>query len=312
MLAACDRGYDGTQVFPDNPGDPAGKLLYVDFNNRAVGPYAVDDIKSDFQVNLNGYNDYESGMAWGSLDIVSDPAGEARGNVMRVKRIAGKGGNGTGSGGMSFRADFTPQEEVYLAYDMYVAPDHEWTFGQKNPGLITGTMLQASHDYGVKPDPEGVIAFSARITSDNPNAWPARGDGAMSVYYYDADATQKNDFWNTIDPSLKEIVGQYNQPRGYWITVEERIKMNTVTEEGVSGLKDGLAEVWVTDPQRWDGARKVSSQPHRWRYTKTMKIDGLWMVNYYGGDGSNPVNQPAREQYHYYDNFIVSTSPITH
>ena len=88
--------------------------------------------------------------------------------------------------------------------------------------------------------------------------------------------------------------------------------MNTVTKEGVSGLKDGLAEIWVTDPQRWVGARKVSSQLHRWRYTKTMKIDGLWMLNYYGGDASDPVNQPAREQYHYYDNFIVSTSPITH
>ena len=173
-------------------------------------------------------------------------------------------------------------------------------------------MLQASHAFGVKPDPEGVIAFSARITSDNPDAWPARGDGAMSIYYYDADATQRNDFWNTADSTSEDVVGQYNQPRGYWITVEERIKMNTVTKEGVSGLKDGLAEVWVTDPQRWAGARKVSSQPHRWRYTKTMKIDGLWMVNYYGGVASNPVNQPSQDQYHYYDNFVVSASPIMH
>ena len=94
--------------------------------------------------------------------------------------------------------------------------------------------------------------------------------------------------------------------------MEIHVKMNTVTQEGVSGLNDGLMEVWVTDPQRWVGARKVSSHPHRWRITKTMGMDGVKMANYYGGDPSNPDNKVSQDQYHYYDNFIVSTSPITH
>jgi hypothetical protein len=36
------------------------------------------------------------------------------------------------------------------------------------------------------------------------------------------------------------------------------------------------------------------------------------MQNYYGGDPANPDNKAAKDQYHYYDNFIVSTTPITH
>ena len=88
--------------------------------------------------------------------------------------------------------------------------------------------------------------------------------------------------------------------------------MNTVTEEGVSGLKDGLQEVWVTDPALWTGAKKVSSHLHRWRITNSMGIDGITMSQGYGGNGNDPDNRPTQDQYHYYDNFRVSTIPITH
>jgi len=304
-------GSDGTQALPDNPGNSAGKLLYVDFSNRTIGPYEKADIKTDFQFDMNGYSEGDAGMSFGSLDIASDPTGSGRGNVMRVNRNADRAGASIKSGGMAFRADFSKREDVYFAYDMYLAPDHEWVKHQKNPGLLTGTILQAGHSYGEKPTAEGLIAFNATITSDSPPAW-ARGYGALSTYFYDADTVQRNDFWNLNDPTLEDIQGQYNQPTGYWITVELRVKMNTVTKEGVSGLRDGLMEVWVTDPQRWVGARKVSSQRHRWRITSAMGVDGISMSNYYGGDPSDPDNKTSQQQYHYYDNFIVSTSPITH
>ena len=311
LLTACSRGGDTTQALPDNPINSTEKLLYVDFNNRKVGPYAKADIKTDFQFGMNGYKEGDAGMSFGSLDIASDPTGSGRGNVMRVNRNAGRAGASIKSGGMAFRADFSKREDVYFAYDMYLAPDHEWVKHQKNPGLLTGNILQAGHAYGEDPTAEGLIAFNATITSDSPPAW-ARGYGALSTYFYDADTVQRNDFWNSNDPALEDKQGQYNQPTGYWITVELRVKMNTVTKEGVSGLRDGLMEVWVTDPQRWVGARKVSSQRHRWRITNAMGVDGISMSNYYGGDPSDPDNKTSQQQYHYYDNFIVSTSPITH
>ena len=273
LLTACGGQNGTTQNLSENPGNTLGNLLYVDFNNRAIGPYAATDIKTDFQFGLNGYNEGDAGMRFGSLDIVSDPVQSGRGHVMRVKRNAGRSGASIKSGGMHFRADFAKQDEVYLAYDMYLAPDHEWVKHQKNPGLITGTLLEAGHAFGVEPEAEGLIAFSTTITSDSPPAWPVRGYGAMSTYFYDADVVKRNKFWSENDPSSQLSAEQYNQPLGYWITVEIHVKMNTVTQEGVSGLKDGIMEVWVTDPRRWVGSRKVTSHTHRWRITNTMGID---------------------------------------
>ena len=291
--------------------DNSNSLLHVDFNENSIGAYASADIIKDFQVGMNGYNDYLAGTDYNSIDIVTDPANTGRGNVMRVKHSANTGGNGADSGGMTFRADFEKQEDVYLAYDLYLPLDHEWTKIVKNPGLITGTMLQASHG-STAPEPEGLVAFTSLITSDSPPAWPNRGYGALSAYYYNADEVQRNQFWNEVDPNSEDSNDQYNQPIGRWITIEMRVKMNTVTEEGVSGLKDGLLEIWVTDPQSWTGAHKVSSDQHKWRFTNSMGADGIWMVNYYGGKAGDSDNRPSKDNYHYYDNFIVSTTPITH
>ena len=91
--------------------------------------------------------------------------------------------------------------------------------------------------------------------------------------------------------------------------------MNTVlVENGTASQQtaDGKNEIWVTDPGRWTGALKVfESNNHVFRTVSTMKIDGIFMTNYYGGP-ADERNQPLNDQFHYYDNFIVSTDPITH
>ncbi|MBL1293148.1 MAG: hypothetical protein COB61_004665, partial [Thiotrichales bacterium] len=72
------------------------------------------------------------------------------------------------------------------------------------------------------------------------------------------------------------------------------------------GQRNGELKIWV------DGVL-MSDQPHRWRdAASTRLIDGMWMYSYYGGNPSDPRNRPPADQYHYYDNFIVSDSPITH
>ena len=76
--------------------------------------------------------------------------------------------------------------------------------------------------------------------------------------------------------------------------------------------KDGKIQVWVTDPAAWVGARLVVDYDHYFRSVDTMRIDGFWVLAYYGGDPSNPDNHPDHTQFHYYDNFIISTDPITH
>jgi len=78
------------------------------------------------------------------------------------------------------------------------------------------------------------------------------------------------------------------------------MKVNT------SGQKNGKLKVWI------DGVL-MSDQDHRWRdASSTRLIDGIFMTSFYGGNPSDPRNQSPKDQYQYYDNFIVSTSPITH
>jgi hypothetical protein len=83
--------------------------------------------------------------------------------------------------------------------------------------------------------------------------------------------------------------------------------MNTADSNDVynpnNDLKDGLIQVWV------DGELMLSRK-HLWRWTNTMKADGFWFIDYYN-NRPDMAAPPSRAQYVYYDNFRVSTTPIT-
>jgi len=275
-------------------------VLSANFERLSRGAYKESDLRSDFNVGQEGYNDSVLGPNWNSTDIVADPANSGRGNVLRVLHRKGQGGNSIKAGGLRFRADMPEAEEYYLAYDYYVPSDWFQPFGHKMPGLINGTLLEASHAFGKKPTPETLVAFSARMQTLSRDAFPARGQGAMMGYYYDKDKVQRNDFLNTVDPTSESVSGQYRLPRGEWITIEQYMKVNT------GGKKNGKLKVWI------DGVL-MSDQDHRWRdASSTRLIDGIFMVSYYGGNPSDVRNQSPADNYQYYDNFIVSDSPITH
>jgi len=127
-----------------------------------------------------------------------------------------------------------------------------------------------------------------------------RGDGSLAGYIYDKDRVMAYDWLNTVDPVSEAVSGQYLIPRGRWIKIEQYMKVNT------GGQRNGLLKVWV------DGVL-LSDQPHRWRDAASKRlIDGIYMYSYYGGNPSDPRNKSPKDQYQYYDNFIVSNLPITH
>ncbi|HEB87282.1 MAG TPA: hypothetical protein ENI68_09760 [Gammaproteobacteria bacterium] len=296
---------------------PVDYLLQTDFNNRPIGAYAESEIKVDFHWNENGWND--TNALFQHMSLVNDPLNDGHGVVLAVKRLAGQGWQGPGSGGMAFKADFPEQEDIYLAYDMYIPSGNELMKIMKFPGLMFGTGDMVGHpDFNTYPTPDSLQTFVFTPSSDGNGAW-GRGDGALNLYYYDKERISGNEFFDRTDPTF--TVGentsqggdQYNQPKGYWITIEMRMKMNTVTQEGVSGLRDGLSEIWITDPNLNGGVAKlVSQRNHKWRVSNNIKIDGIGMSLSYGGNGDDPENQPSNDQYHYFDNFRVSTTPITH
>ncbi len=314
-------GFKLPRVYMNAKVNTSPFLLQVDFQNRVQGPYTSAQIDTDFQVNLNGKN--EPNHYVDDMDLVNDPASAGKGTVLRVKRFAGSGWAGAGNGGMDFVADFTPgQTEVYLAYEMYLDAGHEFMKQMKNPGFITGLISDIGHpNFNTVPTPGNLKTFVFTVTSDGNSAW-GRGDGALNTYYYDKEVVQANEFWDEVDPTFvaganTSIGGQqYNQPTGRWIEVECRMKLNTVTVETTgpdtgAGLKDGIQEIRIKDPLFNGGLVKlVSSHLHKWVFDSSILIDGITMSQFYGGNGDDPLNQPSQVQYHYYNNFRVSASPI--
>jgi len=290
---------------------PANSVLSVDFERLSRGAYKESDLRADFLVGANGRyrRDPVNGPNRNSVDIVADPANSGRGNVMRVMHPEGNGGGGgEGEGGMRFRANVPPADEYYFAYDFYVPSNWFQPLQHKMPGMINGTLLEASHPANVTPTAPTLPAFSARLQSHS-NAAFGRGEGSFAGYFYDKDRVQRYDWLNTVDPESQEDSGQYRIPKGRWVKIEQYIKVNTVN------LKDGIQRIWV------DGVL-LSDKTHRWRAdlsyrgnqvdNSRRRIDGIFMTSYYGGNPSDPRNRAPADNFQYYDNFIVSTSPITH
>ncbi len=317
--------------------------FYVDFEHRALGPYKEADLRADFNVNVNGYNDTVHGPDYNSTFIANDPVASGRGRVLEITRTAGRGGMGAAAGGASFRADFPAADEYYFAYDTFVhnkatgGYDFWYPLQEKQPSLITGTKLQSSHP-GDNPsgDESGLLAFNAGIQFMS-GAYSGRGTGGFDGYgvttplFHNVYTTCGNPgvpmlFWDIDDPTNGNPShlcsdngnpgGTYYLPSGSWITVEVRVKLNTAdatpSYNPGTDLQDGLMEVWVSDASKRYSSKKVFSRNMRWRVVNTVHIDGIFFYDYYGGNVSLPENRPPHDQSRYYDNFVVSTKPITH
>jgi hypothetical protein len=278
---------------------PAGTVLKVDFNNHRGGAYTKQDAIRDFNASA-----IPDGVGVNNVSIVSDPAGNTgRGKVMRVTHLANRGG---GSGGFRFKANFPAADEYYLAFDMYIPTNYEVVATEKLPGLMYGTLLDASHASGKRPVAEGVKAFSVMHQLMGRDAFAGRGDAKLTSYVYDAKRVQYDEFFDLVNPKNSQAHTTWQMPKGQWVRIEQRIKQNTATSRKGVGVKaDGILQQWVNGKLTVD-KRKI------FRTVNTMHIDGIFMYNYYGGKASDPINQPSRTQYGYFDNFIVSRSPITH
>jgi hypothetical protein len=88
-------------------------------------------------------------------------------------------------------------------------------------------------------------------------------------------------------------------PPGSWITVEHHVAMNT------GGEHDGVLEAWV------NGEGVLSEMAFTYRVPgATFGIDALYFSTFFGGSDSTWA--PTADQIVDYDDFVVSTAPITH
>ncbi len=241
-------------------------------------------------------------------------------------------------------------DELYFSYDVYLSANYFMPFSEKLPGIAAGTNLQASH--GPVAFPGGLYGINAQFNLQNNEAWPGipDGEGALAFYNYDADRAQDNMFLakngvledrrgyytgNTGNSvKVNGFANAYLMPRETWITIELRLKLNDTTNTSIPSIdstviesqynrssrfagdgnkRNGLVEVWITDPRPvssggTDGrSLKMLSYTTEYRWWKYLQIDKIKIRSTFNVNH----NLPPEDTFIYYDNFRASTSRIT-
>jgi len=227
-------------------------------------------------------NESTEGIVLTNVDVVNDPSGDPlRGKVMRISHLGNKAGL---NGGFYFKARFPAADEYYLSFDVFIPDNYELIAAEKMPGLMYGTLLEASHAYEVLPAPEGVKAFSVMHQLLGAEPYSSLGENKFSSYVYDADVVMRDIIFDTATPETNIATGSnppniqtlWRMPKGQWVRIEQRIKQNTATAtDGVGDLRDGIIQEWVNGQLMVDARR-------RFRSVNTMHIDGIFMYSYYG------------------------------
>ena len=258
-------------------------IFHINHNNIPAGHVVThNNITNWFLANR-----YKAGISnGGAIDIVSDPSGDpARGNVMRVFQSEGSFGLSDGLHGYSggqWRSWPGKHDELYFAFDIYMEPGRLWSKIMKLPGFVGGDWANA----------DGTHGFSTRSMLVSSRAYPNKPDGTLTEYSYYVGKKQ-GVRWANQGPE-----GQITLEPGQWYTIETYVKLNTPDRD------DGQLKMWV------DGIKVLGVSNRRWRAVNSLKLDGLYFTFGYGG-GDKSFAAPE-DQYNYYDNWILSTQPISH
>jgi hypothetical protein len=224
-------------------------------------------------------------MVWGPEpaahgDLVQGPEALS-GHSLRVLYPAGGIG---GDSGFLFRSSFSKwgilgQESIYLRYYLKFEPGFDFVKGGKLPGVAGGQGNTGGHK------PNGKDGWSARIM------W--RGDGKIVQYVYHPD--QPGDYGEDFEWSFGGCP-RFFKP-GQWQCVETYVQMNT------PGKKDGIIRSWL------DGDKALEVTNLRFRDIPDLKIDQFEFETFFGG--GDPSWASPREQYAFFDGFVLSKGPIS-
>ncbi len=262
-----------------SPNAP-GNLFSHDFNSDSLGTYTVADLKASWGTNNAGVSMKDHG----TVKIVKDPANGARGNVMSVFFNAG----GVGyqrfvcCNGAQWKTPVGPKDELYLSYDVMFEPGFDFALGGKLPGLFGGEFIGGGNV------PTGYEGWSGRMM------W--KKGGTMIQYMYHAGMPNQygqNFKWKNANGEQTRFIP------GKWHTVEIRYVINT------PGVADGVVQAWFDGKLALDTGKKFL-----FRKTDAFSINGLIVTTYFGGATTKWAS--PKDQRVFFDNFIISTKPITH
>ncbi len=254
--------------------DTSGAVLAVDFEASPLGGYSQEQVAIDWGIDPP-WND---GLDEGRADIVDDGAAYGGGRSLRI--LYPQGSVGPGEGGAQFIIDL-PQayDELYVAYRISFAQSFDFVKGGKIPGPSGG----ADNTGGDKPT--GSDGWSGRMM------WREGGKAVTYLYHPD----QPTQYGEDLDWALGE---QRYFAAGEWHVVEHRVVMNTPAQH------DGVVECW------FDGELALQRSDIRFRDVSTFAIESFYFSTFFGGSDSTWA--AAKDEYAYFDDFVIATQPITH
>jgi hypothetical protein len=219
--------------------------------------------------------------------------------VLRIKHL--KGGYGAGGGGASWKLIFDkPYEQIYLQYKIKFDKNFDFRLGGKLPGVYGGSVAQ-----GGEYTEDG---FSSRIM------WREKGEMHQYEYYPTKDPSGfgKAYYWHNLQSKKLEKL-QFK--KGKWHTVKMKIQLNTfTTKKGkLSSYKgNGYVIGWFDKKlalhQDVNYRPKYTCQVNNSEKVKyPFSIDNFTFASFFGGDESFA---PFKDEYIYYDDFIISDKDI--
>lgn len=271
---------------PDNRGSDVPGLeveqedLVVfeqDFETANVGTYQPEVLNEQWHTPI-----WHLGLNEGRVQVVQDAINGKAIQVLFPANQYGSAGAAAFLNDLSFGVGFERNfEELYVSYDVKFSEDFDFVRGGKLPGLCGYNTTQEPKD-GCNTGggyPTGYDGWSGR------GMW--REDGILENYMYHAD--QFYEYGDDETWSARAVPGK-------WHTFQHRIVMNTV------GEANGIVEAWL------DGVKVLSSNNMLYRKTDDIGINLFYFSTFYGG--ADPSWAPSSDQYMYFDNFRIATTPL--
>jgi hypothetical protein len=300
---AANAPYQPTEESTENPVSTApvkrsmktaGALLSWDFNSSQLGVFTASRASETFN-NTHGRITTYSVAAADSLFVEKDG-----GDGYLVKKMP-KGSFNARSGSplrhsmaINWKLN-TPMTSGYFAYNFKTSPNFDSVKGGKIPGLCGGTCPSGGDQTTNAPR----LADGGNNPAGKATGWSGRnmwqtGGHLIQYFYHPNQTTKYGPGYNYRYASGGRTYINDNK----WHSIEHYVKMNT------PGKTDGVFQAW------FDGTRVLNLQNIRFRDDTSYAIDMLMFSVFFGGGDASFAS--TKDEYLYFDDFVLSRNPITH
>ncbi len=247
-----------------------------DFDHLSTGQYNEEEIKEALGAH------FCKGADEGRVSITEFPG---RGNVLRVKYPKGKvKTNDSGMHTKVYWDNYESFDELYFSYRVYIPEDFEFRAGAKLPGLAYQTR-DRNMSLRLMWRTNGLLEFYNHFETR-----PSWQDWTASVN------------WSLLDPYDERGGPQPDQvqlKKGAWNHIEVFHKLNT------PGKNNGIMRGWFNGQLAID---ITDNGDYRQNGQGDIGLNNIYLSTFFGG--SSDAYKPTKDQYAYFDDFIVSKTRI--